>query len=65
MTEIVVHPTNADKAWAATADGGVFRTTNGGTTWQRVATGLGNTAKVMSLAIDPNNPEVLYAGTAD
>lgn len=64
VTEIVVHPTDADMAWAATAGGGVFRTINGGTTWQQVANGLGNTATVMSLALDPNQPEVLYAGTA-
>lgn len=65
VTEIVVHPTNADKAWAATVGGGVFRTTNGGGNWQRVASGLGNTARVMTLTLNPANPDVLYAGTAD
>ena len=63
VTEIVVHPTNANMAWAATAGGGVFKTSNGGTMWTLTSSGLLDTM-VMSLAIDPNNPDVLYAGTA-
>ena len=63
VTEIVVHPTNANLAWAATAGGGVFQTSNGGSNWTQVSNGLSD-LYVMSLAIDPNNPDILYAGTA-
>ena len=63
VTEIVVHPANANVAWAATAGGGVFQTSDGGTTWVPASNGLLDTT-VMSLAGDPNNANVLYAGTA-
>lgn len=63
VTEIIVHPTNADKAWAATAGGGVFRTTDGGINWESASNGLGE-IKVMDLAIASDNPDVLYAATA-
>lgn len=63
VTEIVVHPTYANIAWAATVGGGVFKTSNGGTTWSLTSTGLLDLA-VMSLVGDQNNPDTLYAGTA-
>ncbi len=62
IEQIVVHPTNADAAWAATAGGGVFRTTDGGTTWQSVSSGLGTLVET-SLAMNPRDPNVLYAGS--
>jgi hypothetical protein len=42
--------------------GGVFKSTNGGTNWSAVNTGLTNTY-VYALAIDPATPTTLYAGT--
>ena len=64
VTAIVVHQTNADIAWAATAGGGVFRTSDGGATWVSAASGL-QSAVVESLVGDPTNSSVLYAGTAE
>jgi len=63
VTEIVVHPLNADIAWAATVGGGVFRTSDGGATWESASNGLVD-KRVMELAIGTDNPDVLYAGTA-
>jgi photosystem II stability/assembly factor-like uncharacterized protein len=62
VTDIVVHPANADQAWASTAGAGVFRTFDGGTTWQSVSNGL-DTLVVACLTMNPQNPKVLYAGT--
>ena len=42
--------------------GGVFRTTNGGASWQPAGSGLPGDA-VLSLAIDPVTTSTLYAGT--
>ena len=42
--------------------GGVFKSTNGGTNWTAINTGLTNTY-VYALAIDPQTPDTLYAGT--
>ena len=62
VTEIVVHPLDANVAWAATAGGGVFQTTDRGNTWQLLSNGL-QAKSVMDLALDPKNPNVLYAGS--
>ena len=35
--EIVVHPTNEDIVYAGTAQGGLYRSLDGGTTWTNVA----------------------------
>ncbi len=63
VTKIIVHPTNADMAWAATGGAGVFRTVDGGSTWTALSNGL-RSKLVTALAIDPTNPDVLYAATA-
>jgi photosystem II stability/assembly factor-like uncharacterized protein len=63
-TTVVVHPTDADRAWIGLPSEGVFRTTDAGASWQTVSQGLGS-AHVMALAIDVINPNTLYAGTLD
>ena len=67
-----VHPTNPDIAWvAALGDGwgpnpdrGVFRTRDGGRTWQKVLYKSEN-AGAIDLVLDPANPNVLYATTLE
>jgi photosystem II stability/assembly factor-like uncharacterized protein len=71
IARIVTHPKNADivyvaavgNLWAATGDRGVFKTTDGGKSWQKLAGGLPSDAKTgaTDLVMDPANPEVLYA----
>ncbi|HUA57841.1 MAG TPA: hypothetical protein VML19_03750, partial [Verrucomicrobiae bacterium] len=71
IARVVTHPANADivyvaaigNLWAYTGDRGVFKTTDGGRTWQKLAGGLPNDGKTgaTDLVMDPNNPEVLYA----
>lgn len=66
---IVVDPRNPDVAFAAAlghchgpqAERGVYRTTNGGKTWQRVLFVDENTG-CADIAMDPNNPRILFAG---
>ncbi len=43
--------------------GGVFKSTDGGANWNAMNTGLPDTTYVSGLAIDPLNPNILYAGT--
>src|SRR5919202_234419 len=45
--------------------GGVWKTTDGGTTWQNVSDGYFGTAAVGALAVAPADPNVLYAGTGE
>jgi photosystem II stability/assembly factor-like uncharacterized protein len=48
--------------WADSPDRGVYRTSDGGKTWQR-ALYVGPSVGISDLAMDPQNPQVLYAGT--
>ncbi len=61
---LVIHPTNSNVMYAASAGGGVWKTTNGGATWSPLTDLLPNLA-VCALAMDPKNPDVLYAGTGE
>ncbi len=45
-------------------DGGVYRTMNGGQTWEALGTGLA-TAQFYSIAVDRQNPNRFYGGTQD
>jgi hypothetical protein len=61
---IVFHPTDPNVGWFGAVGGGVFKTTDGGATWFAAGDGMANMA-VTTLAVDPVNPNVLYAGTGD
>jgi photosystem II stability/assembly factor-like uncharacterized protein len=66
--DILIHPKHPDvayvaalgHAWGPNEERGVFRTTDGGKTWQKV---LYNSerAGAVDLAMDPHYPDVLYA----
>jgi photosystem II stability/assembly factor-like uncharacterized protein len=66
---IRVHPKNADVAYVAAlgdpygpnADRGVFKTTDGGKTWNKVLF-RSDKAGAVDLTMDASDPEVLYAG---
>ena len=70
IAEIVVHPENSDVLWVAAqgplwssgGERGVFKTTDGGDTWQRV---LGDEKWIgaTELVMDPRHPDRLYAAT--
>jgi photosystem II stability/assembly factor-like uncharacterized protein len=58
----VVYVAAQGPLWSAGGDRGVFKTTDGGKTWKAVLTvGSGQDTGANDLAIDPNNPEVVYA----
>ncbi len=66
--KVLLHPTNPDIAWVAAlghlyspnVERGIFRTTDGGKTWQHVLFVDANTGAV-DLVLDPRDPNVLYA----
>ncbi len=66
---IVIHPTNPDIVFACALghahgpqqERGVYRTTNGGQSWERVLFVDENTG-CADLAMDPGNPRTLFAG---
>ncbi len=56
--------TDANKYYVGGADGGVWKTTNGGTTWINL-TDEQPTSSVGAIAVDPTNDNVVYVGTGE
>ena len=61
---IVADPLNPARMWAASFGSGVYRSTDGGTTWTEHRAGLINTF-VRCLAVEPKHPDSVYCGTND
>ena len=59
---LAINPVNTNTLYAGTGGGGVFKSTDGGDTWDDVNTGLTGFF-VQCLAINTNTPSTLYAGT--
>ena len=61
VSTIAVDPANTSRLYIGTQEG-IFRSTDGGSSWISISDGLKNT-DVLTLAIDPVNTRTLYAGT--
>ncbi len=61
---LLIDPLTPTTMYAAGVAGGVWKTTNGGTTWAPLTDLFANIA-VNSMAMDPTNPNVIYAGTGE
>jgi photosystem II stability/assembly factor-like uncharacterized protein len=72
IARIVVHPANPEIVWVAalghlgtpSQERGVFRTSDGGRTWQKQLF-VNDTTGAVDLLIDPRSPNVLYAAMYD
>ena len=64
VTAIVIDPTNPNIIYVGTAQGGIWKTTDGGRNW--IATSdQAKSLAIGALVIDPINPNILYAGTGE
>jgi hypothetical protein len=64
VTAIAVDPTDLNKVYLGTAQGGVWRSLNGGSSW----TPIFDTAQSLSigaLAVAPSSPSTVYVGTGE
>ena len=69
VARIRVHPKNPDlvyvaalgHVWGPSEQRGVFRSKDGGKTWEKVLS-RGNKAGAIDLILDPSNPNIIYAG---
>lgn len=61
---LAIDPTNANRMFAGSVSGGIWRTLNGGASWQPVDDFMANLA-IATLVMDPTNPQILYAGTGE
>ena len=59
---LAIDPSTSTTLYAGT-NGGVFKSTDGASSWQAVNTGLPENLAVQALAIDHTTPRTLYAGT--
>jgi len=65
---ILVHPTNPNivwvaalgRVWGTNGERGIYKTTDGGQTW-RLVKFVSDSAGFVDMALDPTNPNVLYA----
>jgi photosystem II stability/assembly factor-like uncharacterized protein len=72
IARVLVHPTDPNTVYVAAmghlysnnAGRGVFKTTNGGTTWDKILF-VNDQVGVIDLVMNPKNPSVLYAATYD
>ncbi len=73
ITRIAIDPRNTDvvyacapgKLWSDSPDRGLYKTTDGGRTWDLILTGPNLSTGCSTLAMDPKNPDVLIAGLWD
>jgi photosystem II stability/assembly factor-like uncharacterized protein len=72
IARVRVHPKNPDVVyvaalgdpWGPSPERGVFRSKDGGRTWQKILF-RGEQAGAADLEMDPSNPDVLYASTLE
>jgi len=70
LSKIIVHPDNSNIVWVASqgplwssgGDRGLYKTTDGGKTWNQVIK-INEWTGVTDLVIDPRDPDILYAAT--
>src|SRR5438128_5041278 len=73
IAKIKVSPTNSDTVfaavpgplWSDSPDRGLYKTTDGGKTWQQVLKGANLSTGCTDLTIDPNNPDIMFASMWD
>src|SRR3989441_878002 len=62
VSSVVGIPSPSKTFFVAAAGGGIWKTTNGGQTWQLVKF-ISDKAGFIDIAMDPTNPEVLFASS--
>jgi len=64
ISDIAVHPTDHSQYFVTAASGGVWKTTNNGTTWTPVFDEQGSYS-IGCVTIDPSNPLIVWVGSGE
>ncbi len=64
INRLTFHPTNTSIIFACTAGGGLWKTTNGGTSWVPLTDNLASIG-TSGLVINPTDPNIMYLATGD
>ena len=59
---VAIEPTDPQTLYAGADNGGVFKSTDGGTSWRSANTGL-TSFVVRAIIVDPMSPDTVYIGT--
>ncbi len=71
ISKIIIHPNDPNTLWVAVqgplwskgGERGIYKSTDGGSTWSKSLAGENEWTGATDLLIDPRNPDVLYAAT--
>ncbi len=61
---LLVHPAQTDRLWAGAVSGGIWDSLDGGLTWTPANDQLASLS-IVSMAMAPSNPSIMYAGTGE
>ncbi len=64
ISDFAVNPDNPKEYYVAVSSGGVWKTVNGGTTYQPIFDSQGSYSTGV-VTMDPNNPNVIWVGTGE
>ena len=64
ISDIVINPNNENEWIVATGSGGVWKTTNAGTTWNPIFDNE-KSFSIGCVTLDPNNPNIIWVGTGE
>src|SRR5205809_3676427 len=64
VVDVAGVPGKPDLLFVAAASSGLFRSTNGGTTFESIFND-GTTLSIGAIAVQPDNPDVIYVGTGE
>jgi hypothetical protein len=64
MYRVAQHPNNADILYVTSLGGGLWKSVNGGDHWDALWDGM-KSMGAFAVALDPNDPDIVYAGTYD
>lgn len=64
ITDIELHPTNTDIFYASAAAGGIFKTEDGGSSWEPIFDDA-NSLSIGNMALAPSDPNIMYVGTGE
>jgi len=65
VRSIAAHPTDPLTLYIGAASGGIWKTTNGGDSWDDIGSNESKMLTFGAIAVDPNNPDNIYAGTGE
>ncbi|MGI8957148.1 MAG: WD40/YVTN/BNR-like repeat-containing protein [Chthoniobacterales bacterium] len=73
ISQIIVSPKSSDTVyvavpgalWSDSPDRGLYKTTDGGKTWNQILKGSNLSTGASTISMDPSNPNILFAGLWD